>query len=84
MDQDRLDMARLAAGHDAALNDLMERHAQKLFHYLIRSLQNEAEAADLAQETASLRFLTVVSITLPLQRGVNENASRRILLCTAH
>lgn len=50
-DQDRTDMARLVAGHDAALNDLMERHAQKLFHYLVRSLQNEEDAADLAQET---------------------------------
>ena len=48
--QDRSDMARLAAGHDAALNDLMQRHAQRLFHYLLRLLQNEAEAADLAQE----------------------------------
>lgn len=44
-------MARLAVGHDAALNDLMERHGGKLFHYLVRSLQNEQEAEDLAQET---------------------------------
>lgn len=44
-------MARLTEGHDAALNDLMERHAGKLFHYLIRSLQDEEDAADLAQET---------------------------------
>ena len=44
-------MARLAAGHEAALNNLMERHGERLFHYLIRSLQNEDEAADLAQET---------------------------------
>jgi RNA polymerase sigma-70 factor (ECF subfamily) len=50
-EQDAQDMARLASGHDAALNDLMERHAQKLFHYLVRSLQDEADAADLAQET---------------------------------
>ena len=50
-EQDQADMARLAAGHEAALNDLMERHGEKLFHYLIRSLQNEDEAADLAQET---------------------------------
>jgi RNA polymerase sigma-70 factor, ECF subfamily len=48
---DRTDMARLAAGHDAALNDLMARHAPKLFNYLVRSLQNEEDAADLAQET---------------------------------
>lgn len=49
-DLDRADMARLAAGHDAALNDLMERHGEKLFHFLIRALQDEDDAADLAQE----------------------------------
>lgn len=49
--QDTQDMMRLAAGHDAALNGLMERHGEKLFHYLIRCLQDEEEAADLAQET---------------------------------
>jgi RNA polymerase sigma factor (sigma-70 family) len=50
-EQDAQDMARLARGHDASLNALMERHAEKLFHYLVRSLQDEADAADLAQET---------------------------------
>jgi RNA polymerase sigma-70 factor, ECF subfamily len=30
---------------------LMERYGQPIFHYLIRILQNEADAADLAQET---------------------------------
>lgn len=49
--QDAQDMARLAAGHDAALNELMERHGGKLFHYLVRCLQDEEAAADLAQET---------------------------------
>jgi len=49
--QDRQEMARLAAGHGAALNNLMERHAERLFHYLVRALQNEDDAADLAQET---------------------------------
>src|SRR6266700_1499027 len=50
-EEDVLDMTRLADGHDAALNNLMERHGPKLFHYLIRCLQNEEDAADLAQET---------------------------------
>ena len=50
-EQDIQVMARLASGHDAALNDLMERHGASLFHYLLRVLQNEADAADLAQET---------------------------------
>lgn len=43
-------MQRLAAGIDAALNDLMARHGTRLFQYLLRSLQNEDDAADLAQE----------------------------------
>jgi RNA polymerase sigma-70 factor (ECF subfamily) len=50
-DRDVADMDRLAAGHDAALSDLMERHGQLVFHYLIRLLHDEADAADLAQET---------------------------------
>src|SRR5260221_12627521 len=50
-EQDRNDMARLAAGHDAALNSLMERHGERLFHYLLRQLNNETDAADLAQES---------------------------------
>ena len=50
-ERDRADMQRLASGHEAALNDLMERHGPKLFNYLIRCLQNEEDAADAAQET---------------------------------
>jgi RNA polymerase sigma-70 factor, ECF subfamily len=50
-EQDLQDMARLAGGQDAALNALMDRHSERVFHYLLRSLQNEADAADLAQET---------------------------------
>ncbi len=44
-------MTRLAAGHDAALNNLMDRHGPRLFHFLIRCLQSEEDAADLAQES---------------------------------
>jgi RNA polymerase sigma-70 factor (ECF subfamily) len=49
--QDRADMERLQRGHDAALNDLMERHATAVFQFLCRMLQNEDDANDLAQET---------------------------------
>lgn len=49
--EDAADMARLVDGHDAGLNALMERRGEKVFHYLIRQLQSEADAADLAQET---------------------------------
>lgn len=48
--QDRADMERLAAGHDAALNDLMERHATPVFRFLCRMLGNEEDANDVAQE----------------------------------
>lgn len=50
---DRADMERLAAGHGAALNDLMERHATRVFQFLCRMLGNEDDANDLAQETFS-------------------------------
>jgi RNA polymerase sigma-70 factor (ECF subfamily) len=49
--EDREAMARLNAGHDAALNALMDRHSERLFHYLVRQLNNETDAADLAHET---------------------------------
>lgn len=49
-DRDAADMVRLKAGHDSALNDLMERHAAKLYGFLVRSLQNEDDASDTAQE----------------------------------
>jgi RNA polymerase sigma-70 factor (ECF subfamily) len=50
-DRDRADMEKLRAGHDAALNDLMERHATSIFQFLSRMTGNEADANDLAQET---------------------------------
>jgi RNA polymerase sigma-70 factor (ECF subfamily) len=50
-EQDTQDMLRLARGQDTALNELMARHSQQVFRYLLRSLQNEDDAADLAQET---------------------------------
>jgi RNA polymerase sigma-70 factor, ECF subfamily len=49
--RDRADMERLIAGHDAALNDLMERHATPVFQFLCRMLGNEDDANDAAQET---------------------------------
>jgi RNA polymerase sigma-70 factor (ECF subfamily) len=48
---DRADMERLVAGRDAALSNLMERHSLRLLHYLVRQLQNETDAEDVAQET---------------------------------
>ena len=83
-------MARLIAGGDGALNDLMARHGERLFHYLIRVLQDEAEAADVAQETfarvylnrekfrASNRFSTwLYTIATNLSRDLLRRRSRR-------
>jgi len=53
---DRADMERLAAGQDAALDDLMERHATPVFHFLCRMVGNEDDANDLAQETFARVF----------------------------
>lgn len=49
--RDNADMRRLAGGDDAALNDLMARHAARLHAFLRRLLQNDWDAEDLAQET---------------------------------
>lgn len=49
--EDTSDMQALQGGDDLALNRLMARHRDKIFHYLIRLLQDEQEALDLAQET---------------------------------
>jgi RNA polymerase sigma-70 factor (ECF subfamily) len=50
-EQDRANMERLASGHDAALNDLMERHAGPVYQFLFRMLNDEEDANDFAQET---------------------------------
>ena len=50
-ERDRAAMAQLVAGHDAALNALMEHHGQAIYRFLYRLLANEADALDLAQET---------------------------------
>lgn len=65
--RDRADMQRLAAGQDAALNDLMERHAPSVFHFLCRMLGNEDDANDLAQE-AFVRVFRAKARYRPSQR----------------
>lgn len=56
-EQDRRDMESLLAGREAALNNLMERHGRRLFHYLLRLLSNESDAEDCAQEAFVRVFL---------------------------
>jgi RNA polymerase sigma-70 factor (ECF subfamily) len=49
--RDCADMKRLAAGHQAALDELMARHATPVFQFLCRMVGNVDDANDLAQET---------------------------------
>src|ERR1041384_2143744 len=62
--RDRADMERLMAGEDTALNDLMERHATPVFHFLCRMVSNEDDANDLAQETFARVFRARASFRL--------------------
>lgn len=57
-------MERLQAGQDAALNDLMARHATPVFHFLCRLVGNEDDASDLAQETFVRVFKSAKSFRL--------------------
>jgi RNA polymerase sigma-70 factor (ECF subfamily) len=56
-DQDAADMARLVEGEDLRLNDLIERHGQRLFNYLVRSLEDRTDAEEVAQETFARVYL---------------------------
>jgi RNA polymerase sigma-70 factor (ECF subfamily) len=62
--RDRADMEKLQTGHDTALNDLMERHATPVFHFLCRMAGNEDDANDLAQETFVRVFKSSASFRL--------------------
>ena len=50
-DLDRNDMLQLAGGNETGLDRLMERHGDRILHYLMRILQHEQDALDLLQET---------------------------------
>lgn len=49
--QDRADMQRLAAGEDAALDALMQRHGRAVHRLLLGLLEDPQDALDLTQET---------------------------------
>ena len=64
-------MAQLAAGRDRALNELMTRHGERLYHYLLRVLQNDTEpltrahaAISLGRPVATGRFAAMMSVSL--------------------
>ena len=79
---DRADMVRLAAGHDAALNDLMERHAAPVFHFLCRMLNNEDDANDLAQETFVRVFRAREALRRQVAASCGTCAEHGCIACT--
>ena len=50
-DADHVAMARLRAGDDLALNEIMDRWQRRVTSFLLRMTGNESVAVDLAQET---------------------------------
>lgn len=57
-DPDREDMLALVAGESEALDRLMARHGLPVFHFLVRMVGHDADAADLAQETFARLYQT--------------------------
>lgn len=51
MDPDLPLMEALQAGDDSALNELIDRHREPLFHFVYRYLRDEPVAREVVQET---------------------------------
>ena len=51
MDPDLPEIQALQAGDDSALNELISRHREPLFHFVFRYLHDETVARDVVQET---------------------------------
>ena len=51
MDEDLISIQRIQRGDEGGLSDLMLRHKQALFCFAIRYTGNEADAAELTEET---------------------------------
>src|SRR6266436_1738752 len=86
---DRADMLRLASGHDAALNELIERHSPKLFNYLVRTkFRHRSRHPELSLEAANPQSDTKFRETIPaeqptpsesLQNSESSDAVRRAI-----
>jgi DNA-directed RNA polymerase specialized sigma24 family protein len=49
----------LKAGEDQALNALMDRHRDGIFHFVLRHVHNEADALELAMETFARAYFNI-------------------------
>jgi RNA polymerase sigma factor (sigma-70 family) len=62
MTQDDPDLALVQAlkiGEDRALNALMDRHRDGIFHFVLRHVHNEADALELAMETFARAYFNI-------------------------
>jgi RNA polymerase sigma-70 factor (ECF subfamily) len=51
IDQDLLSIERIQRGEEAGLVELMQRHRESLYRFIYRYVANEADAAELIEET---------------------------------
>lgn len=64
LDDEDLPLVRaLQAGDDSALDELMFRHKTALFGFIYRYVRNEADAAELTQETFVRAYFNIGSFT---------------------
>jgi RNA polymerase sigma factor (sigma-70 family) len=62
MTQEDPDLALVQAlktGEDQALNALMDRHREGIFHFVLRHAHNEADALELAMETFARAYFNI-------------------------
>ena len=62
MTQEDPDLALVQAlkiGEDRALNALMDRHREGIFHFVLRHVHNEADALELAMETFARAYFNI-------------------------
>lgn len=84
MGDDDLPLVRaLQAGDDSALDELMGRHQSALFHFACRYVGNEADAAELTQETFVRAYMNIRAFT-PKARFVTWLYAIATNLCRDH
>jgi RNA polymerase sigma factor CnrH len=73
----------LQSGDDTALDELMARYKGPVFGFILRYVQNEADAAELTQETFIRTYFNIRSFT-PKARFVTWLFTIAINLCRDH
>jgi RNA polymerase sigma-70 factor (ECF subfamily) len=82
-DEDLPLVRALQAGDDSTLNELMARHKTALFHFVYRYVRNEADAAELTQETFVRGYFNIHSF-VPKARFITWLYAIATNLCRDH